>query len=303
MKHRILYLLSALCILLTGCSALPVNTGDEIAYWTGETPFNAAVIPAAPTCTDGVFYADGQALPTETFSGTLPEGQLTFLWCQYDGQIFLQNQQEDWSAEPISGSMDAALCRLRDPEQLDQGRYALAWLESGQLTWLLPDLLTPYGIWQLEVSPDLQQAIFLTRQADRQGAFYCDGQQVVDLASACGIAEGASPMLTARWLGADILVTATDDGSQESRLTDVYGYDCATELARPTVSRAAAYIPQRQEDGLQFYTGAAYATYRQNGTLWVTNLRTGETHDTGVSADAPYHICTVGEDIAVVQEQ
>lgn len=59
MKHRILYLLSALCILLTGCSALPVNTGDEIAYWTGETPFNAAVIPAAPTCTDGVFYADG----------------------------------------------------------------------------------------------------------------------------------------------------------------------------------------------------------------------------------------------------
>lgn len=63
MKHRILYLLSALCILLTGCSALPVNTGDEIAYWTGETPFNAAVIPAAPTCTDGVFYADGQALP------------------------------------------------------------------------------------------------------------------------------------------------------------------------------------------------------------------------------------------------
>ena len=110
-------------------------------------------------------------------------------------------------------------------------------------------------------------------------------------------------MLTARWLGADILVTATDDGSQESRLTDVYGYDCATELARPTVSRAAAYIPQRQEDGLQFYTGAAYATYRQNGTLWVTNLRTGETHDTGVSADAPYHICTVGEDIAVVQEQ
>ena len=117
--------------------------------------------------------------------------------------------------------MDAVLCRLRDPEQLDQGRYALAWLESSQLTWLLPDLLTPYGIWQLEVSPDLQQAIFLTRQADRQGAFYCDGQQVVDLASACGIAEGASPMLTARWLGADILVTATDDGSQESRLTDV----------------------------------------------------------------------------------
>ena len=74
-------------------------------------------------------------------------------------------------------------------------------------------------------------------------------------------------------------------------------------LARPTVSRAAAYIPQRQEDGLQFYTGAAYATYRQNGTLWVTGLRTGETHDTGVSADAPYHICTVGEDISVVQEQ
>lgn len=61
MKHRIIYLLSALCILLTGCSALPVNTDDEIAYWTGETPFNAAVIPAAPTCTDGVFYADGQA--------------------------------------------------------------------------------------------------------------------------------------------------------------------------------------------------------------------------------------------------
>ena len=59
----------------------------------------------------------------------------------------------------------------------------------------------------------------------------------------------------------------------------------------------------QQQDGLQFYTGAAYATYRQNGTLWVTNLRTGETHDTGVSADAPYHICTVGEDIAVVQEQ
>lgn len=79
MKHRIIYLLNALCILLTGCSALPVNTGDEIAYWTGEAPFNAAVIPAAPTCTDGVFYADGQALPTETFSGTLPEGQLTFL--------------------------------------------------------------------------------------------------------------------------------------------------------------------------------------------------------------------------------
>lgn len=74
-------------------------------------------------------------------------------------------------------------------------------------------------------------------------------------------------------------------------------------LARPTVSRAAAYIPQRQEDGLQFYTGAAYATYRQNGTLWVTDLRTGDTHDTGVSTDAPYHICTVGEDIAVVQEQ
>ena len=49
MKHRIIYLLSALCILLTGCSALPGNTGDEIAYWTGETPFNAAVIPAAPT--------------------------------------------------------------------------------------------------------------------------------------------------------------------------------------------------------------------------------------------------------------
>lgn len=74
-------------------------------------------------------------------------------------------------------------------------------------------------------------------------------------------------------------------------------------VARPTVSRAAAYIPQRQEDGLQFYTGAAYATYRQNGTLRVTNLRTGETHDTGVSPDAPYHICTVGEAIAVVQEQ
>ena len=139
--------------------------------------------------------------------------------------------------------MDAVLCRLRDPEQLDQGRYALAWLESGQLTWLLPDLLTPYGIWQLEVSPDLQQAIFLTKQANRQGAFYCDGQQVVDLAVACGIAEDASLMLTARWLGADILVIATDDGSQESRLTDVYVYDCATELARPTVSRAAAYIP------------------------------------------------------------
>ena len=65
------------------------------------------------------------------------------------------------------------------------------------------------------------------------------------------------------------------------------------------MSRAAAYIPQRQEDGLQFYAGAAYATYRQNGTLWVTNLRTGDTHDTGVSADAPYHICTVGEDIAL----
>lgn len=60
------------------------------------------------------------------------------------------------------------------------------------------------------------------------------------------------------------------------------------------MSRAAAYIPQRQEDGLQFYAGAAYATYRQNGTLWVTNLRTGDTHDTGVSADAPYHICTGG---------
>ncbi len=87
-------------------------------------PFNAAVIPAAPTCTDGVFYADGQALPTETFSGTLPEGQLTFLWCQYDGQIFLQNQQEDWSAEPISGSMDAVLCRLRDPG---------SWIRAGTL--------------------------------------------------------------------------------------------------------------------------------------------------------------------------
>ncbi len=47
----------------------------------------------------------------------------------------------------------------------------------------------------------MQQAIFLTKQANRQGAFYCDGQQVVDLASACGMAEGASPMLTARWLG------------------------------------------------------------------------------------------------------
>ena len=80
MKHRIIYLLSALCILLTGCSALPGNTGDEIAYWTGETPFNAAVIPAAPTCTDGVFYADGQALPTETFSGGTAHLPLVPIW-------------------------------------------------------------------------------------------------------------------------------------------------------------------------------------------------------------------------------
>ena len=204
------------------------------------------------------------------------------------------------SPSPAPWTPSCAACVTRS-SWIRAGTLWRGW--SGQLTWLLPDLLTPYGIWQLEVSPDLQQAIFLTKQANRQGAFYCDGQQVVDLAVACGIAEDASLMLTARWLGADILVIATDDGSQESRLTDVYGYDCATELARPTVSRAAAYIPQRQEDGLQFYAGAAYATYRQNGTLWVTNLRTGETHDTGVSADAPYHICTVGEDIAVVQEQ
>ncbi len=63
-KHRILYLLSALCILLTGCSALPGNTGDEIAYWTGEAPLPCRRDPwQRPPAPTAYFYADGQALP------------------------------------------------------------------------------------------------------------------------------------------------------------------------------------------------------------------------------------------------
>ncbi len=82
-------------------------------------------------------------------------------------------------------------------------------------------------------------------------------------------------MLTARWLGSGYLVIATDDGSQESRLTDVYGYDCATELARPTVSRAAAYIPSGRRTACNSMPVPPMPPTGRTETLWVTNLPHG----------------------------
>ena len=88
-------LLLGLCLLLTACGAgQETPDGDAVpaAYWTGGDADLPRLRAETIHCSEAGFYledggADRSPLVTETFSGTLPDGEqeltVDFLWCVF----------------------------------------------------------------------------------------------------------------------------------------------------------------------------------------------------------------------------
>lgn len=299
MKRFISCCLLALCLLLSGCAAAPAaeEPGQDesaVLYWTGgeANDLLGELLTQRETQRD--------VLMSSFRSSISWQGQtvgLSFLWGLYNGSIYLAEQQTQpelrCAVEAIPGNTSAVVLTVFDGEQLDEGRCALAWLDSGRIEWLLPELLADYPVRQLIPSPDLSQLLFWTKE----NAYYYDGQQVHDLAQLSGIEVGQAQWLTACWLEDDILLTLTDGST-----VDCFVYDGQSGQCRQTVTAQPCYISDRQAKGLQFY-GCGYGTLIQRGTLRIVDLCTGTVHDSGVAADAAYTVTTVGGELLVLSEE
>ena len=113
-------LLLGLCLLLTACGAgQETPDGDAVpaAYWTGGDADLPRLRAETIHCSEAGFYledggADRSPLVTETFSGTLPDGEqeltVDFLWCVFRGEVYVR-QPEDARVvvEPIRGCTTA----------------------------------------------------------------------------------------------------------------------------------------------------------------------------------------------------
>lgn len=297
MKRCISCCLLALCLLLVGCAASQAaEDGDgnhaTVLYWTGADDSLLTELLAQQEPSKDVLMS--------SFRGSIQwqeqTVELSFLWGLYDGSIYLAEEQTQpelrCAVEAIPGCTTAVLVTFYGQEQLEEGCYALAWLDSGEIQWLLPELLADYPVRLLVPSPDLTQLIFWTKE----NAYYYDGQQVLDLAQHCGIEVGQDYWLTAHWQEDDIILTATNGTT-----TDCFVYDGETGYCRQTAAGLPCYIPDRQENGLQFYGG--YGTLIQRGTLRVIDLHTGTVYDSGVSAETPYTVTTIGGELLVLLDE
>lgn len=216
-------------------------------------------------CSEAGFYledggADRSPLVTETFSGTLPDGEreltVDFLWCVFRGEVYVR-QPEDARVvvEPIQGCTTAVTVLVPGQDRMEHGRYALARLGENTLEWLFPGRLQGLELRQLELTPDLTRAVFLARVED----------------------------------GDDILLFLSDSWTRDTEArTDVYLYHGGRW--EQTVCDAPLYVQARQEDGIQFHYGSRYATRLMDGRLCVVDLRSGAVEDTGIPAQAEYTV-------------
>lgn len=102
MKKYGICLLLGLCLLLTACGAgQETPDGDAVpaAYWTGGDADLPRLRAEMVHCSEAGFYledggADRSPLVTETFSGTLPDGEreltVDFLWCVFRGEVYVR---------------------------------------------------------------------------------------------------------------------------------------------------------------------------------------------------------------------
>ena len=169
-------LLLGLCLLLTACGAgQETPDGDAVpaAYWTGGDADLPRLRAETIHCSEAGFYledggADRSPLVTETFSGTLPDGEqeltVDFLWCVFRGEVYVR-QPEDARVvvEPIRGCTTAVTVLVPGQDRMEHGRYALARLGENTLEWLFPGQLQGLELRQLELTPDLTRAVFLAR--------------------------------------------------------------------------------------------------------------------------------------------
>ena len=298
-------LLLGLCLLLTACGAgQETPDGDAVpaAYWTGGDADLPRLRAEMVHCSEAGFYledggADRSPLVTETFSGTLPDGEqeltVDFLWCVFRGEVYVR-QPEDARVvvEPIRGCTTAVTVLVPGQDRMEHGRYALARLGENTLEWLFPGRLQGLELRQLELTPDLTRAVFLARVEDGDGfyeaPYLCDGQQLVDLARSCG-GETPRGAVGVRWDGDDILLFLSDSWTRDTEArTDVYLYHGGRW--EQTVCDAPLYVQARQEDGIQFHYGSRYATRLMDGRLCVVDLRSGAVEDTGIPAQAEYTV-------------
>lgn len=142
-------LLLGLCLLLTACVAgQETPDGDAVpaAYWTGGDADLPRLRAETIHCSEAGFYledggADRSPLVTETFSGTLPDGEreltVDFLWCVFRGEVYVRQPEDaQMVVEPIRGCTTAVTVLVPGQDRMEHGRYALARLGENTLEWL-----------------------------------------------------------------------------------------------------------------------------------------------------------------------
>lgn len=242
MKKNRIFLLLALCLLLSGCGIRQDHTaqdGDVASPATGGGDQLPAEVVYGND--DGFYLQNGQdsasrsPLVTEHFSGSLPWGEqelaVDFLWCVFREKIYVHQPDSAGTniiVEPIQGCSSAVTVLVPDEDRMDLGRYALARLEDQTVEWLFPQQLQGLAIRQLEMAPDLSKAVFLSRIENENGfyeiPFYCDGQQLVNLAESCGVEINGDGAVGVRWDGENIRLSIADSWVNADAHADVYLY-------------------------------------------------------------------------------
>lgn len=253
---------------------------------------------------ENTFYSFEQgtlaALPTAFFTSHVEcageDIALSFAWCQYDGRIYLAEEQASnvrCSIEPIPGCTTAVMCKLFNRDSLDYGSYALCDLETDSMELLFPDIISAHHIRQLEISSDLTKAAFVTHE----GGYCFDGEQVIDLAVLCSVEKEETFLFGTRWLGDELLFTVTDCTIHLAPRVDCFLYHCEDGKWEQTMADIPQYVQGYQDNGLMIHGN--YATLVTAGTLCVLDLRTGRQYDTELNADGLYSIAEIGGGLIV----
>lgn len=256
------WLLGALLIFIIGmlCLLLPGVAGTQDAEPTVNANGVLYAVPDGYFFSGGLLYQNGivyafeqgkvgTALAVQHFSASLEwNGQtlpISFDWCQAgDESISLCSQPEldnlRCAIERIAGNTDTVLFQLFEPDaRLDAALYGLCHLAENTAEWLFPEVLEPYEVVSLELSPTLERCIFSTLSE----VYYYDGQQVVDLTSFC---KGASP--SARWLEDTILLFS---GNEDGNASFCQLYTPDTGTVTDLYANEVRYLQQRQPEGLR----------------------------------------------------
>lgn len=256
------WFLEALLVVMIGvlCLLLP---GIADTQGTGPTVNAAGVLYAVPdgyAFHSGLLYQDGTAysfeqgqvgapLSVRHFSASLEwNGQtlpISFDWCQIgEESISLCSQPElenlRCAIERIAGSTDTVIFQLFEPDaRLDAARYGLCHLAENTAEWLFPEVLVPYEILSLELSPTPERCVFSTLSE----VYYYHGQEVVDITDFC---KGTSP--SGRWLNDAILLFSVDEDGNTA-FCQLYAPD--TGAVTDIYANEARYLQQQQPEGLR----------------------------------------------------